>query len=358
MWQQKITQSKRLLRKVVDKVSPRARAQRAAFTVLRKRFYDDFWQSAAAGIDADIENMGNSWFLVKKGDSTTFVHGERVMLDTPVTLKLAGNKSLVYRLLSEDGYPVPQSRLFTLESIEKAYQFQQNIKGDVVVKPMDSWAGQGVTVNIQTPEALKQAALHASQYGHQLLIENHILGDSYRLLFLNGEFLDAIRRDPPHIVGDGKHTIKQLIRLENTGRENAPAMTALSPLQIDADCKRTIKELNLSLSYIPAAEEKINVKKVVNQNTRYDNHVVRDQVHPDVIALGCEISTLYRIELAGLDLITTDISKPLSETGGVINEINTTPGLHHHSLVSDEKAVLPIGGLVLDYILKTYPIKR
>ncbi len=362
MWQHKVTRLKRLVTKITDKVSPRARAQRVAFAILRKRFYDDFWQQSVASIDADIEALGNDWFLVRKGNNCTFIHGERVMLDTAVSLELAGDKSLVYRLLSEDGFPVPQSQLFTLESIEKAYLFQQQVqqqtKGDVVVKPMDSWAGQGVTVNIRTPEALKQAAIHASQYSHQLLIENHILGDSYRLLFLNGEFIDAVRRDPPCIIADGKHTIKQLVSLENTARENAQTMTALSPLQIDADCKRTLKELSLSLHDVPSAGKKITIKKVVNQNTKNENHVVRDQVHPDVIEMGRQVSTLYRIELAGLDLITTDISKPLSETGGVINEINTTPGLHHHSLVSDEDAILPVGGLVLDYILKNHPINR
>ncbi len=358
MWQKKVTTVTRLVKKVTDKVSPRARAQRRTFASLRTRFYIDFWNKAAAGIGASIEDMGNSWFLIKKDGNSTFVHGERVMLDTAVTLELAGDKALVYRLLQEDGFPVPQSLVFTLETIGTAYDFQHTIKGDVVVKPMDSWAGQGVTVNIKTPEELKQATLHASQYGHQLLIENHIQGDSYRLLFLNGEFLDAVRRDSPQIVGDGKSTVKQLVKLENEARTNEQEMTALSPLQVDADCRRTLKKLNISLSYVPAVDEKIIIKKVANQNTKFENHGVRDQVHPDIIALGRDVSMLYRIELAGLDLITTDISKPLSETGGVINEINTTPGLHHHFLVSNESDAVQSGELVLDYILKKYPINR
>ena len=117
---------------------------------------------------------------------------------------------------------------FHLILIDEAYKFQNEILGDVVVKPMASWAGQGVTVDIKTPEALKKASLYASRFGDKLLIEKHIQGDSYRLLFLNGELIDAVRRDPPQVKGDGKHTIKQLIDRENEKRLNGNEIIALS----------------------------------------------------------------------------------------------------------------------------------
>lgn len=301
--------------------------------------------------------MKTGGWLKKKGDST-FLQGERVMLDSAVALELAGNKALIYRLLNEDGYQVPQSHVFSLDTIDEAYNFQKKAQGDVVIKPMASWAGQGVTVNIKTPEALKKASLYASRFGAKLLIENHIQGDSYRLLFLNGELIDAVRRDPPQVKGDGKLTIKKLINKENHQRLKGNEITALSAITIDPDCKRTLKEQQLSLNYTPANEETITIKKVVNHNNRYENHVVKDQVHESIISMGHKICLQYGIELAGLDIITSDINQPLSETGGVINEINTTPGLHHHSLVSDHSLITPVGSLVLDYILKHHPITR
>lgn len=350
--------ARRGLNSLANKISPTARAQRRAFDALRSRFYLQFWQYSADQIGAELHDLKNNWWMVKRNDSNTFLHGERVMLDSNVTLELAGNKALIYRLLNEDGYPVPPSLLFSLDNLDQAYAFQQDVIGQVVIKPMASWAGQGVTVNIKTPETLKKAALYATRFGEQLLIEKHIPGDSYRLLFLNGELIDAVRREPPHVTGDGKHTIKQLIGKENQKRINSDEIVALSAISIDTDCKRTLKEQKLTLNSIPVSGKTIRIKKVVNHNNRFENHVVKDQVHPDIIAMGQKICLQYQIELAGLDLITTDISKPLVETGGIINEINTTPGLHHHALVSDYNQITPVGSLVLDYILKHHPIIR
>lgn len=342
--------------KIVNKLSPSARKSRARFETLRARFYQQFWENSADAIGANLENLNDNWWSVTKDQNCTFLHGERVMLDSSVTLELAGNKALIYRLLEEDGYPVPQSQLFSLDTLDDALIFQQSVSGDVVVKPMASWAGQGVTVNIKTPETLKKAALYASRFDDSLLIEKHIEGDSYRLLFLNGELIDAVRRDPPQVLGDGKLNIKQLIASENERRLNSKEIIALSPISIDTDCKRTLKEQQLTLASVPAKDENITIKKVVNHNNRFENHVVKDQVHEDTILQGQEICNRYRIELAGLDIISTDISKPLSETGGVINEINTTPGLHHHALVSEHNKMTPVGSLVLDYLLQQQPI--
>ncbi len=343
---------------LANKLSPAARAKHRALDSLRNRFYHQFWQNSAEHIGAEIQNLGHNWSMVKKNGSCTFLQGERVMLDSAVTLELAGNKALIYRLLAEDGHEVPKSLVFTLDSIDKAFKFQQEVAGDVVIKPMASWAGQGVTVNIKNAETLKKAASYASRFGDELLIEQHIAGDSYRLLFLNGELIDAVRRDPPQVTGDGIHSIKQLIGMENQQRLSADEIIALSTISIDSDCKRTLKEQGLTLDSIPSDGEAITIKTVVNHNNRYENHVIKDQVHEDIISQGQKICSQYRIELAGLDIITTDITKPLSETGGVINEINTTPGLHHHSLVSEQNMITPVGGLVLDYILSHHPIIR
>ncbi len=343
---------------LTNKLSPAARARHRALDALRSRFYQQFWQDSADYIGAEIYNLQHNWSEVKKDGNCTFLHGERVMLDSAVTLELAGNKALIYRLLAEDGYQVPKSLVFSLDSINKAIEFQQQVAADVVIKPMASWAGQGVTVNINNSDTLKKAALYASRFADELLIEQHIPGNSFRLLFLNGELIDAVRRDPPQVTGDGVHNIKQLIGMENQQRLSADQIIALSTIAIDSDCKRTLKAQGLSLNSMPSDDEAITIKTVVNHNNRFENHLVKDQVHEDIISQGRKICSQYRIELAGLDIITTDIGKPLSETGGVVNEINTTPGLHHHSLVLEQELVAPVGGLVLDYILSHHPIIR
>jgi len=93
------------------------------------------------------------------------------------------------------------------------------------------------------------------------------------------------------------------------------------------------------------------VKDVINQNTVLENHVISDSdVHPLTIAMGTDIAIDFGLELIGLDVISEDISLPLSQNGGVINEVNTTPGLHHHDLVANEESRVDVAAQILDYI--------
>jgi cyanophycin synthetase len=169
-------------------------------------------------------------------------------------------------------------------------------------------------------------------------------------LYLNGKFEDAIRRDPPIITGDGKSTIKQLIEQTNNIRLNSKPFSALSPLTIDDDLIKTLEKNKLKLKDIPADKKVIVAKSVINQNSYKENHIVRNEIHPDIIKLGAEIVKFFGIELGGIDIISESITEPLEKTGGVVNEINTTPGLHHHDLVAETEHKIQIGEKVLQYI--------
>ena len=100
-----------------------------------------------------------------------------------------------------------------------------------------------------------------------------------------------------------------------------------------------------------AAGRRVTVKVVVNENTAQENSNVRDRIHPDTIRRGAEIAHLLRIRLAGHDVITTDISRPLEETGGVFNEVNTTPGLQHHYLIDHPEHAFPVMERLLEVLL-------
>ena len=129
------------------------------------------------------------------------------------------------------------------------------------------------------------------------------------------------------------------------------APLAVQPLVVDVEMKRCLAEQGLTLSSVLAAGRRVLVKDVVNENTAAENSSVRDRVHPDTIRRGAEIARLLRIRLAGHDVITTDISRPLAETGGVFNEVNTTPGLQHHYLIDDPEHAFPVMERLLDVLL-------
>jgi cyanophycin synthetase len=238
-----------------------------------------------------------------------------------------------------------------MRSFSKAEAFLERHGGPLVVKPTSgSGGGRGVTTGITSIKALKRASRLAARFDTDLLVEEQLAGDSYRLLYLDGEFIDAVRRDPPTVTGDGRHTIRQLIRIENARRLKQRPITALSPLRIDRDCINKLQSMGLSPGSKLKKGRTIVVKQTANENCALRNHSIKDQVHPEIIALGGQLVKDLGVRFAGLDLICNDITMPLSESNGIFNEVNTTPGIHHHYLVSDSAKGVPVAELVLEHM--------
>lgn len=326
---------------------------RPKFETFRQRFYDQLWQKVAEDMDAKIEDFGYGFSKISRAAQHTFVMQAKVMLDDHLSLRLAGNKPLVHRILSERNYPIQDYREYTLHSLAKAHDFMQKIGGACVVKPAAATgAGNGITTKIRNRQQLRKASLWAATFSNRLLIEKEMAGSSFRLLYLGGMFIDAVRRDSPVVTGDGAHSIAQLMLAENRRRLQGNEIVALSPLEVDYECQLCLRERGYELSTVPAAGETVKLKTVVNQNSASENETVRASVHPSIIQIGAEIAALFRLELVGVDLITPDITKPLPETGGVINEINTNPGLHHHYLIQNKTDQADVARTILEYILR------
>jgi cyanophycin synthetase len=318
---------------------------------LREDFYQRFWYAAADSVGASVEDLGFGFLKVSRANQSTIVCGYLVQLDDHVSLRIAGNKPLTYRLLAQDGLPIPRYQTFSSHELGKAARFLSDLPGGkAVLKPAsNTGGGAGVTMNLATASDLRSAVYAASVYGPNLLLEEQVPGHSYRLLYLGGEFVDAVRRDPPIIIGNGSNTVRGLVRAENRRRLDE-SFSALSPLTLDLESKITLRQQNLNPRTVPPSKSIVTVKAVVNQNTAKENHCVRESVHPSIIELGRTLVKKFRLELAGIDLLAKDIAEPLESGGVTINEVNTTPGLHHHVLLADPKMRQSIGEMVLEYI--------
>ena len=273
------------------------------------------------------------------------------MLDDHLTLDIMGNKALTLSLLKEKGVATPRFASFTMRSLELAEAFLSAHDCPVVVKPASgTGGGRGVTTGITDISGLRRACRLAARFDGDLLVEEQVEGASYRLLFLDGQFVDAVRRDRPVVVGNGRHSIRRLVRTENEKRLLARPITALSPLRIDRDAINHLKTLGLTPSSKPAPGAIVDVKSAVNENDAQQNHTVLDQVHPETVALGQRLAFDLGVRFAGLDLICRDIRAPLTRSNGCINEINTTPGIHHHYLVAEPGRRVPVAEYLLEYL--------
>jgi len=318
----------------------------------RDRFYRDLWKNAASSLDLPYTDLGYGYWRVDQGETSACGDLTSIELDTQISLIISGNKPLSHQLCSEvDGYLVPKYKEFDLGSIDKAASFLLSRSISCVIKPaQDTGAGSGVITGIDSLKKLIDGAVKISTYCKKLMIEETVIGNSYRVLILGGQYLGAIRRDPPCVIGDGVSSIRKLIEKENGRRLNSSKIVSLFPILIDEDCHHSLAARNLSLTSIPAEAEIIKVKDVINQNAAEQNVDVSDSVHPGIIKTSIDASQRLGLKLAGVDVLCADISKPLAETGGIINEVNGNPGLHHHYLIRDQQKI-PIAEKILQFVL-------
>jgi len=297
--------------------------------------YRLIWQEAADAVGAELSVVSGEFFELRANGHRARVWRHWVPLDDAVTLRLALDKLAVHELLSAAGLPLPEHHEFDASKLDGALEF---LKGGVpcVVKPTGGASGSGTTTGVRTPEQLLRARLRGARVGRRLLIERQAEGDMYRFLFCDGELLDAVRRRPPRVTGDGRSTIRELIAAENASRLDPAHPVSMPILRVDLDCLFSLEAAGLSLRSVLPEGQTVAVKTVTSQNRISDNETVREPVAPELVEEARLAAAQVGVRLAGVDLITTDLSRSLKESGGVIIEVNGTPGLHYHYQVADE----------------------
>ena len=145
---------------------------------------------------------------------------------------IAQDKDLTKQLLHAAGVPVPMGR--PAHSLDEAWQIAQEIGLPVVVKPQDGNQGKGVTVNITDRAAFDAAYETAERYGSCVLVEKYLPGHDYRLLVVGNKLVAAARREPPLVVGDGVHTVRELVDIVNADpRRGEGHATSLTKIRFD-----------------------------------------------------------------------------------------------------------------------------
>lgn len=345
----------RLYQKLVPFLDWRHRKREAIARRLHAAFYSDFWSSPAIACGASIEDLGFGYLRLSRARASTIVNGPFVMLDDQLTFQLMGNKPVTYGLLREIDVGVPSHCTFHWRDRSKAEAFLHEAAGPIVIKPAyGTGAGRGITTDITRRSQLIKAVSAAAILCDDLLAEEQIEGRSYRLLYLDYELIDAVERGPPTVTGDGHRSIGRLIQAENERRAQARPPIALSLLACDGELATTLKEQGLSLRSVPPQGAVIAVKRVVNQNNCDENVVVTSRVHPSVREKCAQICRSLRVRLAGVDLMAPDVEHAWSKDF-VVNDVNTTPGLHHHYLVSEREDENDVARTVLDRLLADLP---
>jgi D-aspartate ligase len=318
----------------------------------RDTMYERIWTDAAVACDAQITQLAPGLFELSRDGSRTRVYHQMVELDDPVTLRVALDKSVVHQLIPAGLLPSSERLEWRVTEPAPALAFLAQARGPCVVKPAaGTGGGHGVTPGIETPAELMRARIHAATGGERLLIERQAEGDVYRLLFLDSELLDVVRSVPASVTGDGYSTIEQLMTRENLRRVAAQGRSGLSLLGVNLDTLLTLERAGIKLSSVPAAGQRVTLRRATNNNAAEDNRTWRGEVAPEVIEVARAAAAGVGLRLAGVDVVSPNIAEPLERSGGIVTEVNGTPGLHHHYVVADPQAATPVANAVLERLL-------
>lgn len=300
-------------------------------------FYERIWREAAERLGATLKPIGSGFAEIQRGAISVKVRENTCPIDDPVPMALAADKSLTYKRLEEAGLPTPRHAEFQYSAIDNALEFLDSTTLPCVVKPTNgTGGGRGVTTNLRTRGQFILAAASAAVYGNELMIEEQIQGDNYRLLYLNGECIDSFQRRPPTVIGDGKSTVSRLIRLANEDRLQSGSEISQVLLDVNLDMKRTLAGQGLTLNSVPGQGVEVVVKNVVNENRGSDNISANHRLCPSIIEAGARAARVVGLRFAGVDIITRDPSVPLWESRGVILEVNSPPNYYFHYHKRDE----------------------
>ncbi|HEX7151267.1 MAG TPA: cyanophycin synthetase [Thermoanaerobaculia bacterium] len=260
----------------------------------------------------------------------------------------AGDKDKTKLILGFHGVPVPKGDV--VRTYEGALRVAERIGWPVVVKPLDASKGRGIVTNIHTAEELQGAFEEAKQYRSSVIVETHLEGNDYRLLVINHKFIAAAHRVPAHVIGDGMHTIQQLIDIANADeRRGEGHEKVLTKIRIDAGTRQLLELRGLTLESVPEADQIIYLKTTANLSTGGTAVDVTDRVHPANIELAERISWLIDLDICGIDVVAPSIEDPIATNRGGIVEVNAAPGFRMHLAPTIGKP-RPVGEAVVDML--------
>jgi cyanophycin synthetase len=261
---------------------------------------------------------------------------------------IASDKDLTKSLLQSCGVPVPEGSL--VHSAEEAWEEAQDIGLPVVVKPYDGNHGRGVSLNLMS-EADVHAAYHlAARKGDSksVIVERFITGNEHRILVVGNKVVAAAKGEALWVTGDGSSNIIELTDSQiNTdprrGTTEDSPLNQLAP-QHGAEIILELKRQGFTAYSVPLAGQKVLIQ--ANGNVAFD---VTDSIHPEVARAAALAARVVGLDIAGIDLVADDISRPLEEQGGAIIEVNASPGLLAHLKPASGHA-RPIGAAIIQHL--------
>lgn len=292
---------------------------------------------STGSIIQEAESRGIPWIRLNKYSLCQLGYGanqKRIQATVTgetsnIAVDIACDKEDTKDLLEQAEIPVPRGRI--VKSEKKLKEAVDRLNFPLVIKPVDGNHGRGITVDINSTEEALAAFKTSRDIARRVVVEEQINGEDYRLLVIDHKLIAAAKRSPAHIIGDGTKNIQELIEEVNKDpRRGYGHEKTLTQIKINQLTRNILAAEGYSLESVPEKGKKVILKDTANLSTGGTAEDVTDKVHPSNVVMAERISRIIGLDICGIDVMTTDISKPLSETQGAVLEVNAGPGFRMH----------------------------
>jgi cyanophycin synthetase len=262
------------------------------------------------------------------GKARRYIQAAVTEQTSAIAVEVASDKDLTKSLLERASIPVPKGQ--TVRTVAEALAAFDELGPPVVVKPLDGRQGMGVSLNLFSHEEVMQAFEIASAYSSSVLVEEQFDGGNYRVLVVGGRMIAASERQPCHVMGDGMHTVGELIEIENRNPLRGEGHEKpLTRIKTDDTLHTSLARQGIGLDHVAGDGEMVRLRDGMNLSTGGTAIDVTDQVHPSVARMCERAARAVGLDVCGIDLVAEEITQPIKSHGGII-ELNAAPGLRMH----------------------------
>lgn len=292
---------------------------------------------STASIIREAQSRGIPWIRLNKyslcqlgyGANQQRIQATVASTTSSIAVELACDKEDTKHLLEQAEVPVAKGDIVRTEAGMR--DAIDDIGYPVVLKPTDGNHGRGITTNINNWDDAVIALEAAKQVSRRVIVEKYVTGEDYRLLVIDYKLVAAAKRTPAHVVGDGTSTIQQLIDTINEDpRRGYGHEKVLTAIKVDGMTEGILKQDGITLETVLEKGQMQKLKDTANLSTGGTAEDVLDLVHPYNVFMAERIARIIGLDICGIDIMTSDISIPLPETGGAVLEVNAGPGFRMH----------------------------
>lgn len=322
----------------------------------RKEFGPSTGSLVKAAEERDIP-----WIRLNSGSLVQFGHGKfqkriqaTITSETKhISVEISCDKEDTHNLLNDLGLPVPHQHM--VYSAREAVRAARRIGFPVVVKPLDANHGRGVSINLSSDDEVEAGFTEAKEHSRSraILVESFITGFDHRMLVVNNKLVAVAKRVPGHVVGDGKHSIAELVDIVNQDpRRGIGHEKVLTMLEIDNQAKRLLEAAEHTEDTVLPDGEVFYLRSTANLSTGGTAIDLTDVVHPDNRDMAERAIMAVGLDVGGVDFLIDDITKSYKDIGGAIVEVNAAPGFRMH-VAPSEGEPRDVAGNVIDMLFPT-----